>query len=155
MTRMLRAAATSANTTSTAMTMRAAMALSSFRASVHDERGGPPNFDDLHPLAGVDHLVVVVAAGRPHLAADPHAADALVVGDPLEHDRRPADERSGTRAYRRGQLAVAAGDGAQRGEDECRGGHEHDRRQRGARPEQAHDRCDGGTECKRGEVEAA
>src|SRR4029077_16181683 len=59
-------------------------------ASVHDERGGAPYLDHLDALARIDHLSFVVAARGPHLAAvDLHAAHALVVCDPLEHDRGP------------------------------------------------------------------
>ncbi len=80
--------------------------------SVHHEGGGAPDLDDLDALAGLDHLVLVVAARGPHLAAlDPHAADALVVGDPLEHHRAAPDERRRAGADRGRQAAVAPRDG--------------------------------------------
>src|SRR5690349_2011973 len=111
MTRIERAATSSANTTTTAITITATIAAS----SMHHERGRAPYLDNLDALAGLDHLVVVEAARRPHLAAvDPHAADALVVGDALEHHRRPAHERGRARADRRRQAPVAARDGTQR-----------------------------------------
>src|ERR1700680_3810923 len=104
---MVRAATTSANTTTTAMTMRATMGGSFLVAgpevrasgecgqSVHHKRRRATDLDHLNPLAGVDHLVFVVAARGPHLTAlDLDATDALVVGDPLQHHRMTADQRS-------------------------------------------------------------
>ena len=49
-------------------------------------------------VARLDDLVLVVGARGPDLAVELHAADALVVGDPLEHDRGPADQRGGAGA---------------------------------------------------------
>src|SRR5215218_1045586 len=57
------------------------------------ERRGAPDLDDLDRRAGFDDAVVVVGACGPHLAIDSHAADALVVRDPLEHDRAAPDQR--------------------------------------------------------------
>src|SRR4051794_5751244 len=69
------------------------------------------DLDDLHLGAGRDDHVVVVGAGRPDLAPDPHGSDALVVGDALEHDRVAADQRRGAGADLRRMVEVALGDG--------------------------------------------
>src|SRR3954449_7490091 len=96
MIRTVRAATNSANTTSTIKTITAAIGGSFLLAH---ERGRAPDLDDLHALAGLDDLVLVVGPRGPHLAVDLDDADALVVGDPLEHDARAADQRRGTRAH--------------------------------------------------------
>src|SRR3954470_10440090 len=107
MIRTVRAATISANSTSTAPTIRPVIARS---PSFADERGRAPDLDDLHARARLDDLVIHEGARRPHLAVDLHAADALVVGDPLEHHRGPPDQRGGAGADLRRRAHVAPRD---------------------------------------------
>src|SRR3954451_2828469 len=58
------------------------------RGSRRDQRGRAADRDDLDAGAGDDDLVLVVGARGPDLAVDAHRADALVVGDALQDDRR-------------------------------------------------------------------
>src|SRR5919108_566793 len=104
----------------TAMTMSAINPASIGYSSLRDERRGAPDLDHMHALAHVDGLVLVVGARRPHLAVDPHAADALVVGDPLDHHAGPPHQRGRAGAQPRRLPAVRASDRPQRGQ-------EHDR----------------------------
>src|ERR1700739_3734915 len=107
MTRIVRAATISANTTTTATTIRAAIERVPF-SLVHDERRCAPDLDDLDALSHVDHLILVVAASSPHLTVDLHAPAALLVGDPLEHERALTHQRRRTRPDRRREPAMAA-----------------------------------------------
>src|SRR3954468_5977204 len=96
MIRTVRAATNSANTTSTIKTITAAIGGSFLLAH---ERGRAPDLDDLPALAGLDDLVLVVGPRGPHLAVDLDDADALVVGDPLQHEARAADQGGGARSH--------------------------------------------------------
>src|SRR3954462_10303664 len=109
----------------TARTISAMTAGSTTASSFRDERRSAPDLDDLHLLAGLDHLIVIVGAGGPHLAAYPHAAETLVVGDPLHDHRTAADERRRAGAQQRRLAAVRAGERAQRGEEGDRDDQEH------------------------------
>src|ERR1700691_2191787 len=80
---------------------------------MHYQRGGAAYLDDLDALARVDHVVLVIAARGPDLAADAHAADTLAVGDALEHGGVAPDQRGRAGADRRRQTAMAAGERAQ------------------------------------------
>src|SRR4029079_11249435 len=100
----------------TARTISAMTAGSTSASSFRDERRGAPDLDDLHPLAGLDHLIVIVGARGPDLAADPHAAETLVVGDPLDDHRAAAHERRRAGPQQRWLPAVRAGEAAARGE---------------------------------------
>src|SRR3954468_8625981 len=104
-TRTVRAARNSANTTSTTATIRPA--ISCLLLLCHERRRAP-DLHDMHPGARLDHDVVVVAASGPDLPVDPHAPDALVVGDALEHDRAAADQRRGPGADLRRHRQVPA-----------------------------------------------
>src|SRR5437016_5231494 len=98
MTRIVRAATMSANTTTTTTTITAtiggflsrSLATSAYAGarSVHHKRSRSPDLDDLDSLASIEHLPFVEAASRPDLAVDLHAADALSIGDSLQHNRR-------------------------------------------------------------------
>src|SRR3954453_2682214 len=79
-TRTVFAARNTANTNSTASTIRPTIGSSLL---LGHERRRAADLHDVPPRAGVDDLVVVVASRRPDLAVEPHAADALVVRDPL------------------------------------------------------------------------
>src|SRR5215213_10785035 len=92
----------------TARTISAMTPASITASSFRDERRGAPDLDDLDPLAGLDHLVVVVRARGPHLAVDPHATDPLVVGDPLDDHAALADQRGRTGAQQRRPAPVRA-----------------------------------------------
>ncbi len=104
-------------TTTTMTTIRAAIVAPPFY--VHHERRRAPDFDHLDALPRGDHLVSsklrAVHTSPPSIL---HAADALVVGDPLEHHRVLPDQRGRARADRRRQPAMAARHRAQRGEHE-------------------------------------
>src|SRR3954453_18263755 len=101
------------NTARTISAIRpAVIAVSSFR----DERRGAPDLDDLDPLAGLDDVVVVVRPRGPYLAVDPHAADALAVGDPLQHHAGAAHERRRAGAQLRRLAPVRARERPERGE---------------------------------------
>src|ERR1017187_5048579 len=115
MMRIVFAASASATTTSTATTINPTTWDSSLR---HDERRGAPNLDHFDVLPGGDHLLLVERARGPHLAADLHRADALVVRDALEHERRLADQRGGAGANRRRAPAMTAGDRAQQQQEQ-------------------------------------
>src|SRR3954469_21224174 len=91
MIRTVRPATNSANRTSTAITISAATGRP-FPLFAH-ERGRAPDLDDLHALAGLDDVVLVIGARGPHLAIDLDDADALVVGDPLETHPGAPDQR--------------------------------------------------------------
>src|SRR3954454_24067215 len=56
------------------------------------ERGRAPDLEDVDARPGLDDLVVVVGARGPDLAVELHAADALGVGDPLDHHRGLPDQ---------------------------------------------------------------
>src|SRR5215211_1496252 len=76
-----------------------------------DERRGAVDLHHVHPLSGLEHGVLVVAAGGPHLAAD---LDGAAVGvDTLEHHRPGPDEGRGSGSQPRGRAQVAPGDRAQ------------------------------------------
>src|SRR5919198_4721449 len=107
MIRTVLAATNSANTTSTMTTISAATAAPSLFAH---ERSRAPDLDHLHAPAGLDDIVLVVGARGPHLAVDLHHADALVVGDALEHDARTPDQRSRPGAQLGGLVQVPARD---------------------------------------------
>src|SRR5438270_14026967 len=83
----------SKNTTTTAATIAPAMA-SPFRL-LHYERCRAPDLNNLHARALLDLIILVEGARGPHLTFDLDASHALVVGDPLEHDRLLADQRRG------------------------------------------------------------
>src|SRR2546427_6079652 len=119
MTRIVRAATMSANTTTTTTTITATIGgflslafprASAGPSSVHHKRSRSADLDDLDALSCVEHVSFVVAASGPHLAVDLHAADALSVGDSLEHDCRSPDQRGSPCADRRRKPAVTAGD---------------------------------------------
>src|SRR5450755_2851109 len=67
MIRIVLAAITSATTTSTATTINATTWVSSLW---HDERRGAPDLNHFDLPARGDHLLLVIRARRPHLAAD-------------------------------------------------------------------------------------
>ena len=74
-----------------------------------DERRGSADHDDLHPLADVEDVILVIGAGRPHLAVvEPDRADRLQVRDALHDGALPADERRRARAQLGRLLAVRA-----------------------------------------------
>src|SRR5579871_4528878 len=117
-------------TTITATTISATTWCSSpgLLASRHHERGRAPDLDDLDLLPRVDHFLVVIAACRPHFAADLDGAHALAVGDALEHHRMLSDERRSAGAQRRPRVAVAHRDRTQQHEEgNARGGERHGR----------------------------
>src|SRR5215213_10720808 len=93
----------------TAITISAMTPASTRASSFRDERRGAPDLDDLDPLAGVDDLVVVVGPRGPDLTIDPHAADALVVGDALDDHPGLADERGRAGAQLGRHAPVPAG----------------------------------------------
>src|ERR1700730_17031959 len=97
MIRIVFAAMARATTTSTATTINATTWVSSLW---HDERRGAPDLNDFDVLARRYHLFLVERARRPHFAADLHRPDAFAVGDPLDDERRLADQRGGTGAKR-------------------------------------------------------
>src|ERR1035441_7191169 len=115
MMRIVLAASASATTTSTATTINPTTWDSSLR---HDERRGAPDLHHFDVLPGGDHLLLVERARSPHLSADLHGTHALVVGNPLQHQRRLADQRRGARADRRRASAVANGDRAQQKQEQ-------------------------------------
>src|SRR3954452_23757344 len=79
--------------------------------SIGHERRRAPDLHDLDARARLVRLVVQVGAGGPHLAVDPDATEALVVGDALQHHRRLAHQRRGAGAQVRRHAALRAGDG--------------------------------------------
>src|SRR5215212_2227639 len=84
----------SVNRTTTATTIRAIRAAIWLQSSSFgDERGGAVDLHDLDARAGLERVVLIVGAGRPHLTADPHLAAVRV--DPLEHHRTAADQCGG------------------------------------------------------------
>src|SRR4051812_41697772 len=97
----------------TASTISAMTPGSTTASSFRDERRGAPDLDDLDLLAGLDYVVVVVRPRGPPLAADPHAADALVVGDPLDDDRVATHQRRRAGAEQRWLATVRARERAQ------------------------------------------
>src|SRR5882757_6511547 len=66
---------------------------------------------DLNPLAGLDHIVLVVGAGGPDLPADLDLA--AVAAHRLEHERRCADQRGGSGPRARALHEVTLGDRAE------------------------------------------
>src|SRR5215217_6621526 len=109
MMRTVRIATISTKKAITTSTISAAMEGVSLLAH---ERRGAPDLDDLDRRTGLDDAVVVVGARSPHLAVDSHAADALVVRDPLKHDRAASDERGGAGAQLRRRSQVRSRDRA-------------------------------------------
>src|SRR5215203_5495974 len=102
----------------TARTISAITPGSMTSSSFRDERRGALDLDHLDPLAGLDDLVVVVGPRGPHLAADPHAADALVVRDPLDDHPGGPDERRGAGAQPWWLAPVRPSQRPQRGEQD-------------------------------------
>src|SRR3954471_6680420 len=115
MMRMVCDATMSAKTRTTTRAIRAATSSppgGGDRSSWGDERRGAADLDDLDLGAGGDDVVLVVGACRPDLAVDAHRADALVVGDALQHDGVAADQGGGTGPDLRRRVHVALGDRA-------------------------------------------
>src|SRR3712207_5039374 len=101
----------STNTASTISAMAPAVMAILPQSSVGHERRGAPDLDDLHLGAGLVGLVIHVGPGGPHLSVDPHATDALVVGDALENHRLLAHERRSARPDlgRRAEMLASQG----------------------------------------------
>src|SRR4051812_8819480 len=59
--------------------------------SLRDQRGRPVDLHDVNPSARLEHVVLVVGARAPHLAADLHLPAVGV--HLLEHDRPGPDKR--------------------------------------------------------------
>src|SRR3954451_5078973 len=78
-------------------------------SSFGDQRRGALDLHHLDARARLDHVVLIVGAGAPHLAADLHTAAVLV--HLVERDRPSAHERRGAGADPRRRVHVAAGDG--------------------------------------------
>src|SRR4051794_25895385 len=85
-----------------------------------DERRGAPYLENVDPGAGLDDLVVVEGPGGPDLAVELHAADALVVGDPLDDHRGLPDQGRGVHPDLALGALVIARDRAQRGQQDHR-----------------------------------
>src|SRR3954447_24715745 len=110
-------------------------------SSFGDQRRGALDLHHLDARARLDHVVLIVGAGAPHLTTDLHPAGALV--DLLERDRPGANEGGSAGADPRRRVHVAAGDWADDAERGDRPQHEsqelggeppsdtgHDRRER-------------------------
>src|ERR1700722_11640667 len=163
MTRTVRAATISANTTKTAMTMRATMMTgSSFlvgsnptSVSMHYQSRRATYFNDFDAFARIERLIFVEAARGPPLALDLHATDPLVVGDPLQDDRLAAYERRGACADGRGKAAMTARDRPQCRKHYPRGEQEDDRGEQRSHTQQAHNRRERSSCRERRQVETA
>src|SRR5918992_929127 len=88
-----------------------------------DQRGGAVDLHHVDARARLEHRVLVVRSGGPHLAA---YLDAAAVGvNSLNDDRAGADERSRPGAKLRRRVQMAPGDRAQQRERGDRG-HDED-----------------------------
>src|SRR5262249_24290734 len=80
------------------------------------ECGRAPDLDYLDLGPGLEHLILVIGARAPRLAADAHQPDVRVIVDALQHDPPLADQRSRPGARDRRHALVRARQRPQRGQ---------------------------------------
>src|SRR3954454_3407037 len=100
-----------------------AMTPASMALLLGHERRGAPDLDHVHPLALLDHLILVVRPGRPHLALELDAA--LALREALDDRGGAADQRRRPRAQLRRHAAVRARERPQRREQDPGDDEEH------------------------------
>jgi hypothetical protein len=116
------------------------------------ERRGAVDLEHLYPRAGLEGVVLVVRAGAPYLARQPHGTAVAVHA--VDHDRGGADQRRGAGAQLRRHVQVTAGDRPQHQEGPGRHDSEHDPLERDAAAGKGDDRCRDRRKCDRPHEEA-